>query len=129
MKKTFFVLLCIGICICTEAQMKVYSNRVSIGGEKITLKPANLGPEIGGSDGSRWSTIKFWHSNAGWNKLQAKSFRTISDSCFKTDVELIEEATPLLQQVNTYSYRFKEDESVADKRSYGIIQQLESFHE
>ncbi len=123
MKKTFFVLLCIGICICASAQVKVYSDRVSIGGEAITLKPSNPGPEIGAWNGSRWSTIKFKHNSAGWNKLQAKSFNTVSDSCFKTDVEPIEEASLLLRQVKTYSYRFKENEEEDVKRSYGVIAQ------
>ena len=123
MKKTFFVLLCISICIFASAQVKVQSGCVSIGGEAITLKPSNSGAEIGAWDSSRWSTIKFWHSSAWWNNLLARRFSSVSDSCFKTDVEPIEEASLLLRQVKTYSYRFKENEEEDVKRSYGVIAQ------
>ena len=111
------------LCFCASAQLKVYPTYVSIGGNGITLKPANPGPEIGGYDGSTWSTISFWHSLCGWNKLLAKKYKTISDSTFKTNQSPLDSATWVLRQINTYSYNFKEDSIVSTKKEYGVIAQ------
>ena len=123
MKKAIVVLMMMSMGLCASAQMKVYPTYVGVGGDRITFKPANPGPEIGGSDGSRWSTISFWHSQTGWNKLLAKRYRTISDSTFKTNLMPLDSASWVLRQINAYSYNFKEDSIVSPKREYGIIAQ------
>jgi len=123
MKKLLTLVLLVSISLGASAQLKVFPTYVGIGGNRITLKPANPGPEIGGSDGSRWSTISFWHSQTGWNKLLAKRYRTISDSTFKTNLMPLDSASWVLRQINAYSYNFKEDSIVSPKREYGIIAQ------
>lgn len=123
MKKLLTLVLLVSISLGASAQLKVFPTYVRIGGNRITLKPANPGPEIGGSDGSRWSTISFWHSQTGWNKLLAKRYRTISDSTFKTNLMPLDSASWVLRQINAYSYNFKEDSIVSPKREYGIIAQ------
>lgn len=123
MKKYFSLFFFIFCTICVSAQMKVHSSYVGIGGDRITLKPANPGPEIGGSDGTRWSTISFWHTQTGWNKLLAKRYKTISDISFKTNISPIDNATSILSMINTYSYNFQENGYVSEKKEYGIIAQ------
>lgn len=111
------------LCFCASAQLKVYPTYVSIGGNGITLKPANPGPEIGGYDGSTWSTISFWHSLSGWNKLLAKRYKTISDIAFKTNLIPLDSVSSILRQINTYSYNFQEDSLVSPKKEYGVVAQ------
>jgi hypothetical protein len=80
MKKMFVFILFAAIVNCVSAQLKVYSTYVGIGGNRITFKPANPGPEIGGTDGTIWSTISFWHTQTGWNKFwqrDTKQFPTL----------------------------------------------------
>ncbi len=123
MKKLLTLVLLVSISLGASAQLKVFPTYVGIGGNRITLKPANPGPEIGGSDGSRWSTISFWHSQSGWNKLLAKRYKTISDIAFKTNLIPLDSASQILRQINTYSYNFIEDSCVSPKKEYGIVAQ------
>ena len=119
----FVFILFAAIVNCVSAQLKVYSTYVGIGGNRITFKPANPGPEIGGTDGTKWSTISFWHTQTGWNKLLAKRYKTISDTAFKTNIRLIDSATYILKQIKTYSYNFQEKGSFSLKREYGVLAQ------
>ncbi len=117
------LLLLSALTSCASAQLKVHPTYVGIGGNRITFKPANPGPEIGGTDGTRWSTISFWHTQTGWNKLLAKKYNKISDSTFKANIQPLDSATYVLRQINTYSYNFQENEYVSPKKEYGIVAQ------
>lgn len=123
MKKLLNLVLLITFTLNAFAQIKVYPTYIGMGGDKITFKPANPGPEIGGYDGSSWSTITFWHSQSGWNQLLAKKYKTISDISFKTNLIPLNNASSILKQINTYSYNFKEEGVVSLKKEYGIVAQ------
>lgn len=90
----------------------------------FTFKPNNSGSlEIGGYDCSTNSTITFWHSSAGFNKLIAKSFTKSSDSTLKTNVQRLENPTATIKRINGYSYFYREDPSLRGNKEYGVIAQ------
>lgn len=121
MKKYFVFLFLFSFSEMVHAQLKVYPSYVAIGGHLITFKPANPGPEVGGYDGQSHSTVSFWHTNAGWNKVAAKNFNRISDSKYKTNIKPIENASKTLSQIKTYSYNFTEDGHVSNRIEYGVL--------
>ncbi len=90
----------------------------------FTFKPNNSGNlEIGGYDGDANSTITFWHSSAGFNKLIAKSFTKSSDSTLKTNIQLLENPISTIKRINGYSYFYREDASQRGSKEYGVIAQ------
>jgi len=86
---------------------------------------------FGGHNQTQSTTrVEFWHPVAEWNKIRIKGYDLSSDSTFKTSIMLIENATTLLKQINTYSYYFKSDSSEIRsdsldlrKRDYGVLAQ------
>lgn len=110
----------IGIGTSTpNCKLQIYASSNS-----FTFKPYNSGSlEIGGYDGSNNSTITFWHSNGGYNKLLAKEYLKSSDSTFKHDLHPLQNPIGTLQKINGYSYMYREDSTVDAKKEYGIIAQ------
>lgn len=90
----------------------------------FTFKPYNSGSlEIGGYNGTTNSTISFWHSNSGYNKLMAKDYLKSSDSTFKHNIEPLQNAIDILKSINGYSYMYYEKNSADAKKEYGVIAQ------
>lgn len=115
--------MCFLVVTALHCQIKVLNNYVGIGGDLITFKPANPGPEIGAYDGTQWSVISFWHSLAGWNVIKTKGYHTISDSTLKVDIRSIENASAILEQIKAYSYYFKSDQKEMRQKEYGVLAQ------
>ena len=105
--------------------------KINYGGSSFTFFP-NLEKRIffGGYNLNQSTTrVEFWHPVAEWNKIRIKGYDLSSDLNFKTDIMLIENATALLHQINTYSYFFKSDSLLKSdtldlrQRDYGVIAQ------
>ena len=126
------------MCYVSMAQMYVaWNGNVGIGTtspsckfqinsstNNFTFKPSNSGSlEIGGYDGSTNSTITFWHSYSGFNKLIAKSYTRPSDSRLKTNIQQLENPISTIKHINGYSYYYREDSSQSGSKEYGIIAQ------
>lgn len=90
----------------------------------FTFKPSNNGSlEIGGYNGTTNSTITFWHSTTGYNKLLAKDYLKSSDSTFKHNIERLQDPIDVLKKINGYSYMYYENTSADAKKEYGVIAQ------
>lgn len=100
--------------------------QINSSNNNFTFKPSNSGSlEIGGYDGSTNSTITFWHSTTGFNKLMAKSFTRSSDSTLKTNVQLLVNPIDVIKRINGYSYFYRENPSQRGNKEYGVIAQEE----
>ncbi|MBQ6070370.1 MAG: tail fiber domain-containing protein [Bacteroidales bacterium] len=139
MKKSFF-LFSIVVLLNSHAMSQMYvawNGNVGIGTttpsckfqiksstNDFTFKPSNSGNlEIGGYDGNSNSTITFWHSSAGFNKLIAKSFSKSSDSTLKSNIHRLENSINILNRINGYSYFYSEDANQRGRKEYGVIAQ------
>lgn len=138
MKKLYFLIVLCTFSFPVMAQVYVsYAGNVGIGtssptskleikksSNSFTFKPSNAGSlEIGGYDGNTNSTITFWHSQAGFNNLIAKSFTKSSDSTLKTNINRLEDPISVLNQINGYSYFYKENPAERGNKEYGVIAQ------
>ena len=138
MKKISFICAIIFSIACAHGQLYVkWNGYVGIGTtdpqtnfqiksstNNFTFKPNNSGSlEIGGYDGSSNSNITFWHSNAGFNSLIAKSYTRSSDIRLKDDIQLVTEPLRLLETIHGYSYIYKENDVQPNHREYGVIAQ------
>jgi hypothetical protein len=93
----------------------------------LTFKTSNPGVEIGANDnqGVYQTFISFYHSTSNWNKLKAYSYSVISDSTLKTNITPIQNASDLLNSINTYSYTMKGNQ---EEVGYGVLaQELEAI--
>jgi hypothetical protein len=68
------------------------------------------------------STKLFFNPSTG--DLSATSFNSLSDATFKENFESIENSFDILEQINTYSFDWKDNKT----KSYGVIaQELEKI--
>lgn len=138
MKKISFICAIIFSFACAHAQLYVKWNgyvglgttdpqanfQIKSSTNNFTFKPSNSGSlEIGGYDGSTNSNITFWHSNAGFNSLIAKSYTRSSDIRLKDDIQVVAEPMRLLENIHGYSYLYKENGNQPNHREYGVIAQ------
>jgi len=144
MKKLIFIIALLLVTTIAMSQINVLNNgNVGIGtsspsaklhvsgslitfshnSKNFTFKPANPGPEIGGYDGTPNSTIIFWHTNAGFNKLLARKYSTNSDSTLKENILPLSNAISILNQINTYSFNYKSDTKNPKLKEYGVLAQ------
>ena len=138
MKKLHLLIVLCAFSFPNMAQVYVsYAGNVGIGtssptskleitksSNSFTFKPSNSGSlEIGGYDGNINSTITFWHSQAGFNNLIAKSFTKSSDSTLKTNVNRLVDPISVLNEINGYSYFYRENPTDRGNKEYGVIAQ------
>lgn len=138
MKRLFLIVILISTVICAQAQLFVnYDGFVGIGtnspqaslqikklNNDFTFKPSISGSlEIGGYDGTTNSNIIFWHSNAGFNTITAKSYSRSSDIRLKDNIEPIADPMTILKNINGYSYLYKEYPDTIGHYEYGVIAQ------
>lgn len=138
MKKLYLLIVLCAFSFPNMAQVYVsYAGNVGIGtssptskleitksSNSFTFKPSNSGSlEIGGYDGNINSTITFWHSQAGFNNLIAKSFTKSSDSTLKTNVNRLVDPISVLNEINGYSYFYRENPTDRGNKEYGVIAQ------
>lgn len=128
MKKTLFLITLTLLVNCSFGQFKILSNYTAeMTNGALTFKTSNPGVEIGGNDnqGVYQTFISFYHSTSSWNKIKAHSYSTISDSTLKTNITPLQNASEILNSINTYSYTMKNNEEEVE---YGVLaQELESI--
>jgi len=127
MKKTFIFITFTLLVNCSFGQFKILSNYAAeMTNGALTF---NTSPEvvIGANDnqGLFQTYVYFFHSIANWNKIKAYSISLISDSALKTNITQIQNASEILENINTYSYTMKGNE---EEVGYGVLaQELENI--
>ena len=128
MKKTLVLITLTLLINFSFGQFKILSNyEAEMNNGVLTFKTSNPGVEIGANDnqGTYQTFLSFYHSISSWNKIKAYSYSTISDSTLKTNITPIQNASEILNNINTYSYTMKENEEAV---GYGVLaQELESI--
>lgn len=138
MKQFYLVQVFILMILSTQAQMFVkWDGFVGIGttdpqaslqitksNNNFTFKPSNSGLlEIGGYDGTTNSNIIFWHSDAGFNSILARSYSRSSDIRLKDNIQLITNPMSYLENIHGYSYLYKENQNETGNSEFGVIAQ------
>lgn len=128
MKKTLVLITLTLLVNCTFGQFKIVSNsEAQLGNGALTFKTTNEGAQIGAYDngGMIMIYLSFKHPLSGWNRVKALSYTTISDSSLKTNITPLENASEILNNINTYSYTMK---GYGEKVEYGVLaQELEDI--
>lgn len=128
MKKTLFVITLILLVNCSFGQFKIVSNNeAQLNNGALIFKSYVNGAKIGAYDSGGGAVIyvSFYHPMSGWNWVKAASYSTVSDSTLKTNITPIENASEILNSINTYSYTMKRDENEV---GYGVLaQELENI--
>jgi hypothetical protein len=128
MKKSLFFVTLTLLFNCSFGQFKILSNYTAeMTNGALTFKTSNPGVEIGANDnqGVYQTFISFYHSVSNWNKVKAYSYSVVSDSILKTNITPIQNASEILNSINTYSYTMKDNEEEVE---YGVLaQELESI--
>lgn len=138
MKKLFFICAIIFSFACVQGQVYVKWNgyvgfgttdpqanlQIKSSTNDFTFKPNNSGSmEIGAYDGTSNTNITFWHSNASFNSLTARSYARSSDIRLKSNLQVISDPMSLLNDIHGYSYLYNENENQTGVREYGVIAQ------
>lgn len=127
MKKTLFLFALTLLVNCSFGQFKIVSNNeAQLNNGALILKTSNSGALIGAYDnGVNLVYVSFGHPISGWNSVKAFSYSAISDSTLKTNITPLENASEILNSINTYSYTMKENEEI---KGYGVLaQELEDI--
>lgn len=128
MKKTFFLITLTLLVNYSFGQFKIVSNNEArLNNGALIFNTINPGVTIGANDnqGVCQVFISFFHSTASWNKVKALSYHTVSDSTLKTNIVPIQNASEILNNINTYSYTMKDNEEDVE---YGVLaQELEAI--
>lgn len=123
MKKTFFLIAMTLLVNCSFGQFKIVSNyEAQLNNGALIFNTSVNGAKIGAYDyGGLYQTfVSFYHPTSGWNNVKAFSYFTVSDSSLKKNITPIENATDILNSINTYSYTMKDNE---EKVGYGVLAQ------
>lgn len=128
MKKTLVLITLTMLVNCSFGQFKIVSNyEAQMNNGALIFKTSDNGAQIGAYDngGIYLTYVSFNHPVTGWNNVKAFSYSTISDSTLKTNITPIENASVILNNINTYSYTMKGNE---EKVGYGVLaQELENI--
>ena len=128
MKKIIYCFALICIINNSFGQFRVLSNtHFDMSNGRLNIKTNNPTVDIGCDDGSGMyaSTIYFWHTVSKWNKLKAYSYIVMSDSNLKTNIMPLENASDVLNNINTYSYSMVDNPEITN---YGVLaQELEAI--
>jgi flagellar biosynthesis chaperone FliJ len=139
MKKLFIIISLLSITAAATCQIYVNNNgnvgmgtnvidattklNLAMNGKLLALKLGTNNTCIGAYDGTLYSRITFWHTDADFNELFAKKFTTNSDSALKTDIVPLKNVIPIIKLIKTYSYYFKSDTRENRQREFGILAQ------
>lgn len=128
------------IKVTTNGNVGIGTNNTSNGklviasnGAEFAFHASNKsdGKSYFGSYNTKDPWINFYHPKLGYNKIRFKAYLLSSDSTLKTDITQLEDVTPILKQIRTYSYYFKSDSVSFDsnniqdirKKDYGVLAQ------
>ena len=100
--------------------------RIAYNGAEFVFCPSNKtdGLSYFGTKNNKESNpwINFYHPSVGYNRVRFSQSILSSDSTLKSDINILENVTPILKQIKTYSYYYKAD-STDRKRDYGVLAQ------
>jgi hypothetical protein len=123
MKKLFYLVALVFITNCSYGQFRVLSNSVfEFTNGRFTIKTNNPTVDIGCNEGTGNynSTLYFWHGDSKWNNLKAHSYIVMSDANLKTNLMPIENASEIINNINTYSYSMVDNLEITN---YGVLAQ------